>query len=299
MEIFDYQIIANLLSGKGLAKIRLEELENFLDEKGVTYRTLAIAKQTPISLLPTDGEVEIKKGVICLGGDGTVSETIGYMIKRKILVPIFIVPTGTANFLAEAIGVRTNIRYDKLFHGQIKKYDLGVYQDKDREDYFLIGIGFGFEQRFLAMAKDKSKRFFGKIAYYWAALSELLRLKPLAYQVVIDEKKLKFNSAMVTILNLKPRISLLLPLFLEKDILVNDGLLDFIYVEHQNYWYSFLGIFLFYVFGSLDFGLVKRMKAKEIKISCSELSKSQIDGELKGELPFKISILPAGVTFLV
>jgi len=299
METFDYQIIANLLSGKGLAKIRLEELENLLDQKDLTCRTLSIAKRTPISLLPEDGEVKINKGIICLGGDGTVSETIGYMAKRKLDVPIFVVPTGTANFLADAIGVRTNVSYDRLLNGKIKKYDLGVYEDKNRKDYFLIGIGFGFEQKFLEMAKDKSKKLMGKIAYSLAAVIELLRLKPHKYSLVLDGRTVKIKSAMLTVLNLKPKISFFLPLFLEKDILVDDGQLDIIYVEHKSYLHSFLGIIFFHAFGRMDFGLVERFKAKKIEISCEVESKSQIDGEVKGELPFKISIISEGVEFLV
>lgn len=299
METFDYQIIANLLAGKGLASKKLEELKNFLDGHRLTYRVLEIVKPTPISLIPPDGKTHISKGVICVGGDGTVSETLGYMTKRNINLPIFIIPTGTANFLADNIGVKGDISYDKIMLGIIKKYDLGVYEDKEKRDFFLIGIGFGFEQKFLELAKQHQKKFLGKLSYFLAAFTELFRLKPVFYQLVIDEKKLNIASTMLSVLNLKPKISPFLPLFPETDINQVDGLLDILYVEHRNFILSFLGILFFHLLGRVDFGLVKRFMAKKIEISSSEKIKSQIDGEIKGELPFKVSVIPEGVKFLV
>lgn len=299
MEIYDYQIIANLLSGKGLSKIKLEELEKFLDKKGLSYRTLSIAKQTPISLIPTDGEVEIKKGVICLGGDGTVSETIEYLIRRKIKVPISIIPTGTANFIASAIGVCTRISYDKLLEGEVKKFDLGVCQAKDKTHYFLIGIGLGFEQKFLELAKEKSKKLFGIISYCLAAFWELFKLKPLPYQLVLENQKINFQTSILSVLNFRPVISRFLPLFKEKDINQDDGFLDIFYIEHKNYLTSFLGIVFFHLLGRYNFGLVKRIKTKKVAIYSEIEQKTQIDGEIKGKFPLKISIISEGVKFLV
>lgn len=299
MESFDYQIIANLLAGKGLASRELEEIKNFLDEHRLTYRVLEITKPTPISLIPPDGKTQITKGVICIGGDGTVSETLGYMAKRKIKLPIFIIPTGTANFLADNIGVVTGVNYDKILSGRIKSFDLGVCEDKETIDYFLIGIGLGFEQRFLEIAKQHQKKFLGILSYFLAAASELFNLRPIPYRLVIEGEELNVKSTMLTILNFKPRISSLLPLFSEKDIKLGDGLLDIIYVEHRNYFLSFLGIIFFHLLGRYEFGLVKRFKAKRVEISSPEKVKSQIDGEVKGHLPFIISILSEGVKFLV
>ena len=296
---FDYQIIANLLAGKGFAIKKLEELKDFLDDRKITYRVLEITKPTPISLIPPNGDSHIQKGVICLGGDGTVSETIGYMVKRQIDLPIFLVPTGTANFLAENIGIKKDLSFEKILSGTIKSYDLGVYEDISRKDYFLIGIGFGFEQKFLEMAKQHHKRFFGKLSYYLAGLTELFRIKPVQYKFTIDAKAFSIFSPMVTVLNLKPKISRFFPLFSEGNIKPDDGLLDIAYVEHSSFFLSFLGILFFHLLGRYDLGLVKRLKGKEISISASVKIKSQIDGEIKGSLPFKISIISKGVRFLV
>lgn len=299
MESFDYQIIANLLSGKGFTGKKLKELENFLLKNKLTYRVLAISKPTPISLLPPDGETKIKKGVICLGGDGTVSETIGYMAKRKISLPIFIIPTGTANFLANSIGISSRNGFKGLLKGRIKEFDLGLYHDSEKEDYFLMGVGLGFEHKFLEMAKQYQKKFLGKLSYYLPAIRELFRLRSVDYQLSVEGKPLNFRSPMVTVLNLKPKITRLFPLFLEKDICPDDGWLDLIYVDHKNYLIDFLAVLFFHLFGSLDFGLVRRIKVKNVKIDSPPGAGLQLDGEIKGKIPFEISIEKGKIKFLI
>lgn len=299
METYDFQIIANCLAGKGRAKEELKSIKRFLRLHGKTYTSLEILKPTPISQIPQDGSLIVTKGVICIGGDGTVSETIELMLKRNWNLPIFIIPTGTANFIANSIGVRTNISYDKLLGGKFKEYDLGVCESQEGKDYFLIGIGLGFEQKFLEMAKQHQKKFLGKISYFLAALLELFKLHPLSYQLISDGLKTNIKSTMLTILNLKPKITTFLPLFPEKEITPEDGFLDIIYVEHKNYFQSFLGILFFHLLGGVDFGFVKRFKAKEVEIISQDEVKSQIDGEVKGKLPFRIRVIPKKVRFLV
>jgi diacylglycerol kinase family enzyme len=51
--------------------------------------------------------------------------------------------------------------------------------------------------------------------------------------------------------------------------------------------------------GRVDFGLVKRVKAGVIEIQADESLPCQIDGEIKGQLPLKISIVPRRIQFLV
>jgi len=299
MKTYDYQIIANLLAGKGRAEEKLESLKKFLDLHQKTYTTVEIRKFTPISEIPPNPDTKIKKGIICIGGDGTVSETIEFMVKRNWNSPIFIIPTGTANFIANSMGIRTNVSYERLLKGSLKEYDLGISESLEGKDFFLVGIGLGFEQKFLEMAKQRQKKFLGKLIYFLAAFMQLFRLTPLPYRLVLGDRELNFKSSMIIILNTKPKITSLLPLFPEKQINPNDGFLDILFIEHKNYFYSFLGILFFHILGRLDFGLVKRLRSKKVGIYSNNQLKIQIDGEIKEAQSLKISIIPHGVRFLV
>ncbi len=177
-EEFDFQIIANLLAGKGEGRKKLELLENFLRENHLTYQKTVIDSPTPISKIPKDGKLKIQKGVICIGGDGTISETVGYVINNGIEVPIAVIPTGTANIIASTLNLcPEGNAFDFLLANNTKKIDIGIAEYLNEKYYFILGIGFGFEENFLRLTKEKLKSRVGILSYIFAALAELFSLK--------------------------------------------------------------------------------------------------------------------------
>lgn len=288
----------NPLAGKGLAEEKLLELQKFLAKEDKTFRAIKVEGTVRLSDLKLESEVKINQALVCIGGDGTISEVAGYLINNQLEMPIFVVPCGTANFIPAAIGVSPRINHRRLIEGNIRKMDLGICEESQKNYYFLLGIGLGFEQRFLESAKNYQRKI-GKLSYYLAALVELFRLKVVSCRLRVDGQPKEFKSPMVAVLNLKPKISPLFPIFPEVEIRPDDGQLDLVYLEHKNFLYSFLGILFFHLLGRIDFGLVKRLKARIIEIQADESLPSQIDGEIKGKLPLKISIIPLRIQFLV
>ncbi|MCL5090582.1 MAG: acylglycerol kinase family protein [Patescibacteria group bacterium] len=124
MKSVDFQIIANLMSGDGSARKILEELKFFLQKQNQIFNVLEITKPTPISKLPQDGHQKIKKAVVCLGGDGTVSETVGYILNHQVEAPLAIIPTGTANIIASSLGLLSD---KKDFNFLLNKKTKEVY----------------------------------------------------------------------------------------------------------------------------------------------------------------------------
>lgn len=292
---YDYQIIANLLAGKGEARQKLEALEAFLKNAGQSYRVLAIDKPTPISLLPADGRTRIKKAVVCLGGDGTISETVGYILNHGIKAPLAVVPTGTANIIATTLGINKYSGFDFLLAGRTGQLDIGIAEYANNEKhFFLLGFGLGFEEKFLKLAKDKLKSKFGMFTYFLAALTELLSLKKLS--IFINDKS--FNVSLLTVLNLQPRVFKHFPLFKWPEIKSDDGILNLYFVEYKNYLHALFGTLAFHILGRNNFGLVKTLSAPSFVINSDSLVSTQIDGELHGNLPVKISLFRERIKFL-
>lgn len=298
-EEYDFQIIANLMAGKGEARKKLEKIEIFLKNNGQSYRITAIDTPTPISKIPEDGKIKIIKGVICIGGDGTVSETIGYILNNKIEVPIALVPTGTANIIAATLklGLKKN-NFDFLLNNEIKEIDVGVAEYQSERDYFLLGLGLGFEENFLRLTKEKFKNKLGVFSYVFAALSELLSLKKIPLVIESTEVQIKAEVCLLTVLNLQPVILAHFPLFKNKEIKGDDGVLDIYFVEYKNYFQAFLGTLFFHVFGRMNLGLVKKVTGKEFSLESPALVPTQIDGELRGKLPVKIALYSQKCRFL-
>lgn len=292
---YDFQIIANLMAGHGEAQIKLEKLKIFLDRNKATYRVLAIEKPTPISKLPADGRTKIKKAVICLGGDGTVSETVGYILNHQIKTPLAVIPTGTANIIATTLGINKSSDFDFLLAGRTGQLDIGVAEYANNEKhYFLLGFGLGFEEKFLKLAKDKLKSKFGVFTYLLAALTELLSLKKLS--ISINDKPVQV--CLLTVLNLQPKIFKHFPLFEWPEIKSDDGLFNLYFVEYKNYLQALFGTLVFHILGRKNFGLVKTLSAPSFVVNSDSLISTQIDGELHGNLPVKIFLHEEKIKFL-
>lgn len=275
------------------------ELQEYLSREGKTFRTIKVEGTVRLSDLKLEKEIKINLAVICIGGDGTLSEVIGYLVNNQLKLPVFVIPCGKANFISSALDIPSKVDYQRLAKGNLKKIDLGLCLAQEKRQYFLLGVGLGFEQKFLDLAANYQKKLKSKLSYYLAGLIGLFRLRPIAYSLKINGENLNFKSVMVVILNLKPMISPFFPIFSEPKIRPDDGWLDLIYVEHRNLLFSFLGVLSFHLLGRIDFGLVKRIKTKEIELKTKDFSPVQIDGEPKGKLPVKISLLPGAVQFLV
>lgn len=299
IENYDFQIIANLMSGSGQTREVLEELKTFLDSHNKTYNLLIVEKPTVISLLPQNG-YSVKEAVVCIGGDGTVAESIGYILNKNLSLPLAVIPTGTANFIADSFGINKNIfDFSFLLRKRIKRVDVGRANYGNKEKfYFMLGMGLGFEEKFLKITKEKSKGRFGVVSYILAALSELLSLKKIPVAVKYDGREIKTDVCTLLVLNTPPKILKIFPLFKNLSVAENNGILNLQYVEYKNYFYALIGTLFLHILGRVNFGLVKSIDAKEFVFESPALVGTQIDGELRGNLPLKVSVLPSSFDFL-
>ena len=123
--------------------------------------------------------------VVVVGGDGTVREAAEALIGRG--TPLAIVPAGTGNVLAGAIGIRgLRSGLDAIRHGQPRVLDLGRARwtpspgDGDgraHERIFAVACGMGLDARIMAAAEHEWKRRMRFGAYVGAAVREMLRLE--------------------------------------------------------------------------------------------------------------------------
>jgi len=299
-EEYDFQIIANLMAGKGEARERLKELEGFLKSNHQTFRSLSIVKPTPISQIPDDGRTKIKKAVICIGGDGTVSETVGYVLNNKIDAPVALIPTGTANIIAATLGLGLKKgNFGFLLKEKTKQIDIGVLEYQDEKDYLLLGFGLGFEENFLRLTKEKFKSNLGIFSYIFAALGELLSLKKIPLKICYDGVTVRTNLCLLTVLNLKPKILKIFPLFKDDRIRIDDQILNVYFVKYHHFLQAFFGTLVFHLLGKYNFGLVKTISGKEFLLESSVPVGTQVDGELRSSLPVKIYFYPQPGVFIV
>ncbi len=121
--------------------------------------------------------------MICpLGGDGTVRSVAAALVGTE--TPMGLLPGGTGNLLArnlelpvdsleKSLEVALNGRTDVIDVGTINVMVPGDTQDDEKDYYFLVMAGLGFDASVMADAPEKLKAQFGWPAYVVAGMKHL------------------------------------------------------------------------------------------------------------------------------
>ena len=120
--------------------------------------------------------------VVAAGGDGTIREVVNGLAGRAI--PLGIVPLGTANVLANEIGLAFNV--SALSEAIARGVPASVYTGEANGHLFLMMAGIGFDARVVENTPIGLKRVAGKAAYVISTLAALVRHRPCSYAVEID-----------------------------------------------------------------------------------------------------------------
>jgi YegS/Rv2252/BmrU family lipid kinase len=230
--------------------------------------------------------------VIVSGGDGTVTQVINGMVGSD--VPLAIIPGGTGNVLAQAVGVVPDLRLaceDALKPCNYLLVDLGLLNDKD---YFALRLSLGYEAQVTQDTTRELKTRFGKLAYMWQAAAHALRLSPVKVRIDVDGTSIRTSAESVWVAN----TSTLGVLGLELDPAISlcDRQLDLCIFRFT------LGREMQRVLRwllrreQLPATVVKRIPVREyVNIVVSPRQPVQMDGDTIGNTPCRIRVIPGGV----
>jgi YegS/Rv2252/BmrU family lipid kinase len=123
--------------------------------------------------------------VVAAGGDGTINEVANGLANASGPVPpLAIIPLGTANVLAQEIGLRGNPRaVARAIAGRAR---MNVHLGEANGRYFVMMAGVGFDAHVVANVDLALKRRTGKIAYVVETLVQGLRYGFPRCRVTID-----------------------------------------------------------------------------------------------------------------
>ncbi|MGV3616968.1 MAG: diacylglycerol/lipid kinase family protein [Fimbriimonas sp.] len=162
-------LILNERSGGAKEDVR-PEIEGALTSAGDSFEDLTIEDgQSAGECLATTEQAYDR--VLIAGGDGTVMEAVNGLMRRGQDVPVAIVPTGTANFVARALEIPTD-RAEAIkvaLSDSTARLDVGKCGDQ----YFVLGVGLGLAERFVTTTEDSEKRRLGPLAYLLNLFKEL------------------------------------------------------------------------------------------------------------------------------
>ena len=246
-----------------------------------------------------DAEIEAKKAaergkydiIVAAGGDGTFNQVINGIMGTNI--PLGLIALGTSNVLMRSLGFPLNpIDAAKIIlEGNLKKWDLGMANGR----YFAIMASCGFDALATEETNLKLKRFMGKYAYILAAIQNIPTYKPYRMHISLDGKETHYRPIFVSISNA--------PFYgggytLTPDAKMDDGLLDVFLFDSSSF--SRLLYFALRVILNLPLNLreISIVRAKAVELQAPGRVPYQVDGDVFGSLPVKVSIQPRAIPII-
>lgn len=229
--------------------------------------------------------------LVVVGGDGMVSLGVGLVATTG--VPLGLVPAGTGNDFARALGLphddpEAAIRLlVDLLGGEPRPVDALLAHGAHGSTWVAGGVSAGFDA-FVNERANRMRRPRGRARYDLALALELLRLREVDYEIVVDGESRMASGTLVSVGNARSvggGITLL------PDAVVDDGLLDLLVVDRLSR-RAFLRLFPRVSKGTHgDDPRVSLSRARRVRIDAPGVV-AYGDGERLGTLPIEIEIVP-------
>jgi diacylglycerol kinase family enzyme len=161
--------------------------------------------------------------IIVIGGDGTVSEVIDFLLRNKLKIPLIILPCGSANLLAGSLGIFPSplgVGIGAALEKSLKNTAPQLLDAMlvNRSRYGMIAVGRGYDAFVMKETARPLKRKFGLFAYALTILKTALFYRAAPYRLTVDGTRHHVFAKTIVVINILP-----LPKFL---INPRDGILD-------------------------------------------------------------------------
>ena len=230
--------------------------------------------------------------ILVLGGDGTINEVANGMIPSR--VPLGILPGGTANVLANELGLGNGLEraIGRLGSCQERRIAVGKLCTPFRDPrYFLLMAGAGLDATIVTKVNPALKARAGKLAYWFAGLGQFFSAVG-QFQAKIDDRQTQHGFALVSrVRNYGGDMEIAS----NASLLNND--FEVVLFEGSNplRYAAYMTAVTLHQVKSIPG--VRAVRADRIEFSGS--AHLQIDGEYAGRLPASIEIAPDALTLLI
>ena len=280
-------ILYNPKAGKGRIRRKMDAVEEVFFTAGYT----PVPKMLRFGENPFDGlDGEYELVVIC-GGDGTINYVINAMKARGLDYLLAIIPAGTANDFAGAVGMHSNPvkAARQIVEGQQDRVDCGRVNGL----YFINIFSFGMFTTTSQHTPEHLKQHIGKAAYIIEGSKELHNREYIPLHIVHDGGEMDINSVITLIFN--GETAGRFPL--ARNASIRDGLLDFVALRKCGNLEGLLSVTKYLLNGKENDDVIHITSSKfEITSPLSPLT--DMDGQPSAEFPLTIECLPANLKII-
>lgn len=276
----------NTRSGRGRIAERAEAICEALAAGGARVKPQLI----DFAANPFDENPDIDT-VVVAGGDGTVNYTVNRMKERGLNLNIGIIPAGTANDFARALGMSTDpLRAAaQIAGGHVADVDCGRVNGLHFVNIFSFGLFTTTSQR----TPDERKHKLGKLAYIIEGIKELRRIHGIRLHIRTENEEFDFNALMALVFNGETAGGFRLARMSS----VQDGLFDCLLLERRSLVVSCWAMIRHLMGGKPR--SVRHLRAAHIEMVSETDELTDVDGQRGEKFPLTIDCLAGGLKVIV
>lgn len=278
-------LLYNVKAGKGKIARNVDRLLDIFRQAGYDIRP----KLIEFGKNPFDGDEQTELAVVC-GGDGTINYVANSMKQKSLSPTIAVIPAGTANDFAGALGMSSDIfkAARQIVEGAPRKVDCGVVNGL----YFINIFSFGIFTTTSQHTSDSLKHKIGKLAYIFTGIKDLLHLHGVPLHVKSDDGEFDFKALMVLIFNGETAGRFRLA----RTARIDDGLFDCIMLEKRNPIVSCWHMVRYLCGGTPR--SVRYFKSAKLEMTSTLQEPTDVDGQQGEKFPLSISCLGGEIEVL-
>lgn len=278
-------ILYNVKAGHAKIAKRLDAIEGVFLDGGYA----PLPKPVEFGENPFDGvDAASTDMVVVCGGDGTLNYAVNAMKNSGLDIPIGIIPTGTANDFAGAIGMKKNFvsAARQIVGGEVESIDCGCVNGL----YFVNVFSFGLFTTTSQHTPDAIKHKIGKAAYLIEGQKELHRREFIPLHVRHDGGELDIRSLITLVFNGETAGRFRLA----RNASLRDGLFDLLMLDKCGTFAAIWAMLLFLINGRENFA-VRHIRSAHIEMSSPLSPPTDMDGQRGAEFPLVIDCFRGGI----
>lgn len=268
----------NPQSGTGRIERKVTDIVAIFQQHGYRLEPLRI----DFTQNPFVGREEIDL-VVVAGGDGTVNFILNRMKEKKLDIPIGVIPAGTANDFAGAIGMSKDPlkAAEQIATGEIIRVDCGKVNDI----YFVNIFSFGLFTTTSQRTPDEQKHRWGKLAYIAEGIKELRRMRKIPLEIRADGEHFSLDTLIALIFNGETAGGFRLA----RRSSIQDGHFECLLLEKHNFLHA-CWTMVRYLLGG-DPKAIRHLHVRSLEIHSTINELTDVDGQRGAEFPLSVHCL--------
>ena len=280
-------LLYNSYAGRGRIERRIEAIISIFAD--ADYDMIPVAIRFDDN--PFKGHEDVDLAVVA-GGDGTLNYVVNAMKRRSLNLTLGILPAGTANDFAGALGMSNNIlkAARQIAYGTAEPIDCGCIEQINHPDlppkYFVNIFSFGIFTTTSQHTPKELKHIMGRAAYMIEGFRELKKLHGIPLTITSEDEAFYYPTLMGLVFN--GETAGRMPL--ARMASLRDGVFDCIFLRKRETAFQSACDMALYVLG-VRTAAVKYLRTSELILMSPSSEATDVDGQSGGRFPMRVKCL--------